>query len=164
MAEEKTKTLEEIRKEFNGKFKELLSLNTNQRIVYRLMKNLVRSTGHHVATTVLKREFRSLGREDGEKILEVFRIKENGVESAKKVLKIAAMMLGLNLTVVENVTVAEKCPYCGQYDRESFVCDLCREYCTGVVERVLGENYILVQSHKISEGQKYCRFDIEKLS
>lgn len=161
----RVKELKEIKKRFKENFYRIKELRTNQKIISILAKHLVKSSGYSIASTVLKREFRRIGKQNAERIVKIFGINGKGVVDAKRALKIAAMDLGVKLKVVDDVTVAEECPYGAEAvnNRERLVCQICKEYCNGIVEKILGDGYEVNQSQKISSGQKYCKFEIVKI-
>lgn len=165
MTYNRVKELKEIKREFRKNLNKIEELRTNQKIISILAKHFVKGSGYSIASTVLKREFRRMGREDVERIIKIFRINGKDVVDAKRALKIAAMNLGLKLKVAEGVTVVEECPYGAEVlnNGEELVCKICKEYCTGIVEKMLGEGYEINHAQKIASGQKYCKFEIVKI-
>jgi len=162
---DRVKELEELKKMFKKNLCKVEELRTNQKIISILAKHFVKTSGYSIASTVLKREFRKIGKQHAEKIVKVFGINGKDVVSAKRALKIAAMELGLRLKVVDDVTVAKECPYSVEVMNNGgeLVCQICREYCTGIVEGILGDGYEITQREKIASGQRYCKFEIVKI-
>jgi len=135
-------------------------------IVCRLAKHLIKNIGYTPVITIIQRELRETGMKDAKKIMELFELEVGSLENASKVLKIAAVILGMNLDVKGKETIITECPY-GDSVKEfpynqPFYCNICREYCRGLVEGVIGDGFIFNQTSSISEGDKFCAFKIRK--
>jgi predicted hydrocarbon binding protein len=110
-------------------------------IVHILGKHLKRTHGYSVLLTVLKREMRELGRKNAILLKELFGVKEATEESIKSILNIAAMILGLELGLInEREVAAIKCPF---YEtlrefNDPFLCNACLAYNNGIVEELTG--------------------------
>lgn len=133
-------------------------------IICSLAKHLIKDSGYSVASTVMTRELRSLGRKDARKYMEIFEIKERSQENASKILKIAATLLGLKLIVEKGETKIVQCPYgsCVKEFKEPFICNVCLEYCRGIVEEVLGSGFTFERIKWMVKGDEYCTFEIRK--
>jgi len=159
--------LNEIKKLVNNKFNsdkrvKLLG-HTAGGIICVLAKNMIRSSGYGVTSTVLMRELKELGKKDAKKIMKTFGIKEKTPENVSKILKIVAYAIGLEFQNKNNQTVITKCPYgeCVKELNEPFICNVCLEYNKGIVEAVLGSQYTIDKSkYLLNDGA--CSFDVHK--
>jgi predicted ArsR family transcriptional regulator len=135
-------------------------------IICALAKNLIKSDGYGVASTVLTREIRKLGKSDAERIMEIFDIKERTPENASKIMKIAAVMIGLKFEKKGVDTLITECAYgdCVKEYYEPFICRVCLEYNKGIIHGVLGENFTLDQPKWLINGDEGCSFKLRKRS
>lgn len=134
------------------------------RMICAVAKHLIKNSGYSVTTTVLKREFRDIGRSDANEIMRVFKIKEKTPENTSKVLKITALVLGMKLDVVSDETIIRECPHGAQALelKQPLLCNVCAEYCNGIVEGVLGERFKLDRTKSLIDGDGYCMFKLRK--
>jgi predicted hydrocarbon binding protein len=137
---------------------------TSGSIICALAKYLIKATGYGVASTVLSRELRTIGKRDAEKIMKIFGIDKKTPENASKVLKILAFMLGLKYEIKEGRSYIKDCPYgaCVKEFDEPFICNVCLEYNKGIVECILDQGFTLVRSKWRIGGDDFCKFDIRK--
>lgn len=168
MANKKMKELREVEKEFDEKISERkrkdAMAKVSSRIISIISKHLIKDTGYSVATTILQRELRRMGREDAKNIIDLFNLKREDFKDASKALKIAAMFLGLRLDVVENETVVRECPQGMEAIklREPLLCNICLEYNNGIIQEMLGDGFFLDRTKWIFKGDEYCWFQIKK--
>jgi len=164
---EELKNLEElIRQKMDEKERIWMLGKVSSNIVCRLAKNLIKNIGYTPVVTIIQRELRETGMGDAKKIMELFKLESGSFESASKVLKIAAVILGMNLNIKGKETIITECPY-GDCVKEfpynqPFYCNICREYCKGLIEGVVGDGFTFTQTSSISEGNNFCAFEIEK--
>lgn len=170
MEDEKTaelKNLEElIGKKMNEKQRIWMLGKISSNIICRLAKHLIKNIGYAPVVTIIQRELRDTGAKDAENIMKIFDIKTRNPEDASKVLKIAAEILGMNLSIKGNETIITECPYGDAvkefpYD-QPFYCNICREYCRGLLQGVIGNGFSFSQTSSLSEGDRYCAFEIKK--
>jgi hypothetical protein len=131
-------------------------------IVARLAKQLIKNIGYSQVVKIIERELKESGTNDAKKIMEMFDMDKADPKNASKVLKIAAVILGMNLDVKGNETVITECPY-GDVVKEfpynqALYCNICREYCKGLIEGVIGDNFEFSQISSMSEGNSCCAF------
>ena len=133
-------------------------------MICSLAKNLVRDAGYKVATTIIKREIRKVGRNDANHLMELLGLKEKTVENASRILKVAAMILGLRLDAVGSETIIRECPQGMEAIKlnEPLMCNVCLEYCNGIIESVVGIDYKIERTKCIVNGDEYCMFRIVK--
>ncbi|MDI6798784.1 MAG: methanogen output domain 1-containing protein [Candidatus Aenigmarchaeota archaeon] len=168
MENEKLKELEAIKKEFDEKITEEMRTEAMARISSRMIstiaRHLIKDAGYSVATTILQREFRNLGRNDAKEFIDTFELKKNDYKDASKALKIAALFLGLKLDAIENETIVRDCPQGAEAIkfREPILCNACSEYTNGILQEMLGEGYVLERTKWIFKGDSYCMFKIRK--
>ena len=161
------KKLEElIRQRMNEKERIWMLGKVSSNIVCRLAKHLIKSIGYTPVVTIIQRELRETGIKDAKNIMEMFELESGSFENASKVLKITSVILGMNLDVKGKETIITECPY-GDCVKEfpynqPFYCNICREYCKGLIEGVVGDGFIFTQTSSISEGNKFCAFTIKK--
>ncbi|MEM5834513.1 MAG: hypothetical protein QXQ69_01530 [Candidatus Aenigmatarchaeota archaeon] len=166
--EEKIKELKDIEervyKNFNERERMKMLGNIAGRIICTMAKHLVKDTGYSVTKKIIERELREIGRNDAEIMIKLLNTQEKNAETASKALKIAALILGLKLGIVNNHTVIVECPYGAEVMRvkDPFLCAICHEYCKGIVEKIAGENYTLVQNSSLTKGDEFCSFDVKK--
>lgn len=160
----KLKELRKIEREFKRKIPERVRIDKMGKmfggIVSVLARNLIKDVGYSVATKIIKREFRSLGRNDAKYFIELFKLKRGSIKDASKALKIAALFLGLKLDVVGNETIVKDCPLGNEAIKfdEPILCNACLEYNNGILEEMLGEGKKLKRTKWIFEGDGYCMF------
>ncbi|MEM7825887.1 MAG: hypothetical protein QW412_03455 [Candidatus Aenigmatarchaeota archaeon] len=165
--EEKVKELKEIEDEIYKKFEEKERMkmlgNIASKIICTMAKYLVKDTGYSATKRIIERELREIGKNDAEKIIKLLGIEKNP-ENASKALKIAALILGLKLDMVNNNTIVRDCPYGAEVLKlkDPFFCVICHEYCRGIVEKIAGGNYTLVQTSSLTKGDEFCSFDVKK--
>lgn len=168
MTNKKMKELREIEREFEEKISERkrkdVMAKVSSRIISIIAKHLIKDSGYSVATTILQRELRRMGREDAKNITELFNLKKNDFKDASKALKIAAMFLGLRLDVVEDETVVRECPHGLEAIklREPLLCNICLEYNKGILEEMLGDGFSIDRTKWIFKGDEYCWFHVKK--
>lgn len=160
--------LREIEKEFDEKISERERKDAMTKVASRIIsiiaKHLINDTGYSVATTILQRELRRMGREDAKNIAEMFNLKRNDTKDASKALKISALFLGLRLDVVENETVVRECPQGKEAInlKEPLLCNVCLEYNKGILEEMIGDSFLIDRLKWIFKGDEYCWFQIKK--
>jgi len=164
--EEMTKLEEMVRQKMNEKERIWMLGKVSSNIVCRLAKQLIKNIGYTQVVTIIQRELRECGAKDAKKIMELFELEPGSPENASKVLKIAAIILGMNLNVKGKETVITECPY-GDSVKEfpynqPFYCNICREYCRGLIEGVIGDEFTFVQTSSLSEGNEFCAFETKK--
>jgi predicted hydrocarbon binding protein len=168
--ERKLKELKEIEEMVKSKMSERERIWTlgkiSSVIICKLAKHLIKNIGYSSVATIIQRELREIGKKDAKKIIDLFGFEIKNVSDASKVLKIAALLLGMNLDVKGNETIITECPY-GESVKEfpfdqPFYCNVCREYCKGLIEGTLGDGFVFIQSSSISKGDSFCAFRIVK--
>jgi len=153
-------------------FKEKISIDERMKMrgkivaqmICILAKYLIKDAGYSVATTIIQRELRKMGKNDAKKLMGIFKLKEGTPENASKILKIAAMILGLKLDVIDNETIVRECPQGEEALRlkEPLMCKVCSEYCRGIIEGVIGREFVLERMKCLVDGDEYCMFRIRK--
>jgi len=168
MINEKLKELKAIEKEFGEKITEKMRTQAMARISSKMIstvaRHLIKDAGYSVATTILQREFRHIGRNDAKEFIDIFKLKQNDYKDASKALKIAAFFLGLRLDTVENETIVRNCPQGAEAIkfREPILCNACLEYNNGILQEMLGDDNILERTKWIFNGDEYCMFKVKK--
>jgi|YelNatPaOPRAMG01_1025707.scaffolds.fasta_scaffold03472_13 predicted hydrocarbon binding protein len=166
--EKKIKELKKIEGEIYKRFEEKERMkmlgNITSRIICTIAKHLIKDVGYSATKRIIERELREIGKNDAEKIIQLLGIEEKTPENASKALKIAALILGLSLDIADNHTIIKECPYGAEVlkFRDPFFCVICNEYCKGIVEKIAGENYTLIQISSLTKGDKFCSFDVKK--
>jgi predicted hydrocarbon binding protein len=164
---EEMKRIEEmVNQKMNEKERIWMLGKISSSIVCRLAKQLIKNIGYAQVVTIIQRELRECGVKDAKKIMELFKLEPGNPETASKVLKIAAIVLGMNLDVKRRETVITECPY-GDSVKEfpyeqPFYCNICRDYCRGLIEGVIGDNFTFIQTSSMSEGNEFCAFETKK--
>ncbi|MEM7821289.1 MAG: hypothetical protein QXX38_00505 [Candidatus Aenigmatarchaeota archaeon] len=95
--------------------------------------------------------------------MEIFKINERTVENTKKILRIAAIILGLKYGIKDGKIVIIKCPFNESFKGEPFFCNICIEYCRGAVEEILGSNFIFKRHRRLIDGDEYCDSTISEV-
>ncbi len=133
------------------------------RMMSSITKHVIKYSGHSIATKIMARELREIGKTDAKTIKEIFDL-DNSPESVSKVLKIAAMILGLELDVVEDETVIKNCPQGNEALelKQPLLCNFCLEYNNGIVEEMLGKDFYMERINWIFKGNNYCAFKLKK--
>ncbi|MGC8811967.1 MAG: methanogen output domain 1-containing protein [Candidatus Aenigmatarchaeota archaeon] len=166
--EKKIEELKEIEDEIYKRLEEKERMkmlgNITSKIICTMAKYLIKDTGYSATKRIIERELREIGKNDAERITELIGIKEKTPENASKALKIAALILGLTLDVMNNNTVIKECPYGSEVlkFKDPFFCVICNEYCRGIVEKIAGENYMFVQTSSLTKGDEFCSFEVKK--
>lgn len=134
------------------------------KFISSMAKHVIRERGYNVATKIMERELREIGKEDAKKIREIFDLNSNDPETLSKVLKIAAMILGLDLGIAGDETVIKNCPQGIEALslKQPILCNFCLEYNTGIVEEILGKEFYLDRINWIFNGDDYCAFKLKK--
>ena len=164
----KIKELKEIEKEFREKINERMRTEAMAKLTSKMIstiaRHLIRDAGYSVATTIIQREFREIGKNDAKEFSKIFNLKKNDLKDASKALKIAAMVLGLKLNAVGKETIIEDCPQGAQAVKfkEPILCNACLEYNNGILQEMLGDGFTLERTKWIFNGDKYCMFKIIK--
>lgn len=165
MREEKQKLLMNLQnkiKKLSSEQKTRMLAFTSGRIISTLANYLIKLSGYNTTAKTLKRAIREIGKKDAEKIRKIFNIPK---EDASSTLKIAAQLLGLELTTKGNETAVIKCPY-GEnvkQQKEPFICNICLEYCNGIMEASLGPNFVLKRTNWLLDRKGCCTFKISKV-
>jgi len=166
--EDKKTSLENIKSELRGKLSEEERMLEMGNIVSGLLSvvtaRLIKDTGYSVTSTVLKREIRELAKTNAHRIKEIFGLQENTPENASKVLKIAALLLGLQLDTSGSETIVRKCPLALMSEKfhEPFFCHICTEYTQAIVREMLGPHYAFENTASIVKGDEYCAFQTKE--
>jgi predicted hydrocarbon binding protein len=134
------------------------------RMICSLTKHLIKNAGYSVATTIIERELKEIGKSDANELMRIFQFKKGDPENASKILKIASMILGLKLDVIGDETIIRECPQGSEAVKlkESLMCNVCKEYCNGIVEEILGDDFFLERTKSLVNGDEYCMFKIRK--
>jgi predicted hydrocarbon binding protein len=134
------------------------------KFISAMAKYVIKDRGYGVATRIMERELREIGKADAKKIKEIFGFNTNDPETLSKVLKIAAMILGLELGVVGDETVVRNCPQGMEALalKQPILCNFCLEYNNGMVEEMLGREFYLDRINWIFSGDDYCAFKLKK--
>jgi predicted ArsR family transcriptional regulator len=134
------------------------------RIISVLTRRLIKLEGYSVTSTILERELRELGQRDAQLISNIFGIKSKDPENTSKVLKIAALILGYNLDVEGKETVVRECPFAilAKEMNEPQLCNICSNYCQGIVDEMLGKNFIIEGFHDIQSESPKCYYVLKK--
>ena len=164
--EEMMKIEEIVRQKMNEKERIWMLGKISSNIVCRLAKQLIKNIGYAQVVKIVQRELREGGMNDAKKIMELFDLEPGKPENVSKILKIAAIILGMNLDVKEKETIITECPY-GESVKEfpydqPFYCNICREYCKGLIEGVIGDRFTFTQNSSLSEGDNFCSFETKK--
>jgi len=165
--------LDELERLVNEKFpwekRHRMAMLTMGRIVGVVSKNFIKTHGYSVATTVMKREIRKLGREDAKMITDAIGIDKVSEENIKSILNIAGIILGLKLELTNGREVVVKdCPFFESVKElnEPFICNLCTEYNNGILEGLVRElgrrKFVLNPAKKLSRGDEYCVYKVLK--
>lgn len=134
------------------------------KFISSMAKHVIRDRGYGVATRIMERELREIGKADAKKIKEIFGLNTNDPETLSKVLKISAMILGLELGIVGDETVIKNCPQGMEALalKQPILCNFCLEYNNGIVEEMLGREFYLDRINWIFSGDDYCAFKLKK--
>lgn len=168
-AEEKRKELEKIKREFKRKVSEKKLNEIRMRVLSAMIcvlaRRLIRNTGYSTAATILRREFRKLGREHAITFSRIFNLKRGCIKDASKALKIAALFLGLHLSTKGSETIVTNCPQGEEALKweEPILCTVCIEYNNGILSEMLGESYRIKRTKWIFQNDKYCEFRVVKV-
>jgi predicted hydrocarbon binding protein len=138
--------------------------HTAGRIICSLAKHLIKDSGYGVVSTIMSREMRNLGKNDARNYMKIFGIREGDPKNASKLLRIAAFLLGLKLKIGDGESLVVECPYGASVKefQEPFICNVCLEYCRGIVEEVLGPAFIFERTKWLVNGDECCAFKIRK--
>jgi predicted hydrocarbon binding protein len=133
------------------------------KMISSIARHVIKYRGYNIAGKIMERELRKIGRANAKRIKEIFGL-DNSPESVSKVLKIAAMILGLELGVDKNETVVKNCPQGNEALalRQPILCNFCLEYNKGIVEEMLGEDFYMERIKWIFKGDKHCAFKLRK--
>jgi predicted hydrocarbon binding protein len=134
------------------------------KFICTLAKYLIKDAGYARATKAIQRGLRKIGEEDAKRLMRIFKLKEKTPQNASRILKIAAMILGLKLDVVEDETIIRNCPQGKEALKlkEPLMCKVCSEYCKGIIEGIIGKEFELKRIKSLVNGNKYCMFRIVK--
>lgn len=134
------------------------------KILGAISKRLIKTVGYDVTSTILQRELREIGKINAKELMGIFGFKEKTPENASKILKIATLILGFKLDVADGETVIKECSFGTEslQLKEPFLCNVCLEYCRGVIEEMLGGQFTLERTKSLVSGDPYCMFKIKK--
>ena len=168
MANQKFKELKGIENEFEKRVTEKMRSEVmtkmSSRMISILARRLIKDSGYSVATTILQREFRAMGKSNAREFIDIFKLEKNSYRDASKALKVAALFLGLKLDTIENETIIKDCPQGNEAIKfkEPLLCNVCLEYNRGILEEMLGEDVTLERTKWIFNGDGCCMFKPRK--
>lgn len=137
-------------------------------IICILAKHLINSMGYAIASRVISRDIRELGKSDIERLEKLFNLSRT-FDDKKRLTRLAGMLLGLDFRIFmdekgETHAFIVNCPFNKIIKKfnEPFICKVCEEYNRGIVEALFGHEFKLVPIKRMSEGDKYCKYHITK--
>jgi len=139
--------------------KAIMTSETLGNIVYVLAKHLTKIAGYSVASTILIREIRDIGRKDAEKLKKLLEIKEKNLIGARQLLRTAGILLGLELRPQGEHSIVVDCPFAHVKQLQPLICKICVEYNKGILEGFAGPLFKLVEIKKLTSGDGYCEFE-----
>lgn len=156
----KERELKRIKNEVKNKTAENYRVKIFAKMILALSMFLIKEGGYSIARTIIKREFRKIGKEFAEEFSKTFGLQKNSVKNASKLLKIAATIFGLELDVAGNETIVRNCPLGREAIKlnRPILCDACLEFNNGILEEMLSKDYILDRTTWIFKGDEYCQF------
>lgn len=167
MSEDRSKILEELKKKLEEmpkpeRTKILGGIFT--RIISTLTKRLIQHEGYAVTDTILKRELEEIGKHDAQLISNIFGLKTESPEDTSRALKVAALILGYDLKVEGDETVVNDCPFAvlAKENNEPRLCNICQDYCQGVVDGMLGKGQIIEGTHDFKSTPTKCYYKMKK--
>ncbi len=166
--QDKKEFLESLTIEYNKKLtdekKAKMLGSITSKMLSGITRQLIKASGYGVTLTILKRELEEVGKQNAIEIMKAFDLKGDKLAIASEVMKISALLLGLDMQVVGNETVVKDCPQCrlAKEESEPAFTKICFDYGSGVVHAVLGDGYELVEDKCIARGDDYCSYSIKK--
>jgi hypothetical protein len=129
-------------------------------IISNLAKRLIKYEGYPATRTIIQREITEIGRRDAIEIMKKFKIKKKSPENVSKILKIAALLLGYKLEVIDGETYVKECPFAvlAKETGEPLITQICSWYCNGIAEEVLGKEFEWKGFHDIEKEIPECFF------
>ncbi len=129
-------------------------------IISALSQRLIRYEGYSVTRKILEREITEVGKRDAKDIMKIFSLQERTPDNVSKSLKIAALILGFKLEVLDGETVVKECPFAmmAKSVNEPLIAEICSWYCSGIATEILGEDYKWLGTHDITKDVPICFF------
>ncbi len=156
-----TNELEKLREIINAispNKKAILASETLGNIMFVLAKHFTKIAGYSVASTVLQREIREIGKKDAKTLAKILNIKEVTLQNASKLLRAAAFIFGLELSPKGEHSIVTDCPF-SRVQGQPLICKICLEYNKGILEGFAGDRFKFTQIKSLGKGDEYCEFE-----